>query len=334
MHADDCALVAHTPEELQSSITALCDIYNAMGLVINTDKTEVLYQWYATVPPTPPEIRIGETPLKSTNQFCYLGSILSSNCSIDAEINSRIRKACAAFAKLRKNVIHTHNLRLATRVAVYKSICLSILLYGLETMTLYRRHIHLLERFHIKCVKEMLCLTWQDKVTHNQMLNRTGLQSIEGILTKAQLRWSGHVYRMPEDRLPKRVLYGQLSEGTRLPQGPKKRYKDQLKQSLKNFNLDPNKFEEESRNRTRWRASCFEGFAHFETVRADKRELRRQRRHEARLVAPPEDGQFRCPECGLVCRARIGLISHRRTHGVTTAGRGGGHVIVDYDALR
>ena len=58
---------------------------------------------------------------------------------MDAEINNRIGKACAAFAKLRKNVIHTHNLRLATRVAVYRSICLSILLYGLESMTLYRR---------------------------------------------------------------------------------------------------------------------------------------------------------------------------------------------------
>ena len=112
-------------------------------------------------------------------------------------------------------MIHTHDLRLATRVAVYKSICLSVLLYGLETVTMYRRHMNLLERFHIGCVKEILGLTWQDKVTHNEMLHRTNLQSIEGILTKAQLRWSGHVYRMPDDRFPKRVMYGPLAEGTR-----------------------------------------------------------------------------------------------------------------------
>ena len=320
-YADDCALVAHTPEDLQQSIIALCSIYSAMGLAVNTEKTEVLHQWFGTDHPVPPEIRIGETVLKTTNQFCYLGSILSSNCSVDAEINSRIGKACAAFAKLRKNVIHTHNLRLATRVAVYKAICISTLLYGLETMTLYRRHIILLERFHMNCIKEMLGLTWQDKVTHNEMLQRTELQCIEGILAKAQLRWSGHVFRMPDDRLPKRVLYGQLTEGTRLPQGPKKRFKDQLKQSLKSFQLSPNNFEEDAGNRTRWRSLCHQGLEHFETSRADMRDLRRQRRHEARLADPPADDQFRCPECGRLCRSRIGLFSHRRTHGGTAAGR-------------
>ena len=286
-------------------------------------------------PPDPPEIYIGETALKTTQKFCYLGSILTANCSSDAEINSRIAKACAAFAKLRKNVIHTHNLRLATRVAVYKSICLSVLLYGLETMTLYRRHLNLLERFHMGCVKEILGLTWRDKVTHNEMLHRTNLQSIEGSLIKAQLRWSGHVHRMPDDRFPKRVMYGQLAEGTRLPHGPKKRYKDQLKQSMKNFNLNPGKFEEDCQNRSEWRASCFRGLSHFEAARANKRELRRQRRHEARQAPPPEEHeQFQCPECGRVCRSRIGLYSHRRTHGTTTAGRSRRHDIVDTDGLR
>ena len=158
-YADDCALVAHTPEDLQLSMTTLCNIYSALGLVINTEKTEVLYQWCRADTVTPPEIRIDNIALKITNQFCYLGSILSANCSMDTEINRRIGKASAAFANLRKNVIHTHNLRLATRVAVYRSICLSVLLYGLETATLYRRHLNLLERFHIKCAKEMLGLT-------------------------------------------------------------------------------------------------------------------------------------------------------------------------------
>ena len=325
-YADDCALVAHTPEDLRMSLSALCDIYKSMGLVINSDKTEILYQWYGSDPPNPPEIRIGGAVLKTTTQFCYLGSILTSNCSMDAEINSRIGKACAAFARLRKNVIHTHNLRLATRVAVYRAICLSVLLYGLETMTLYRRHIKLLERFHIRCVKEMLGLSWHDRVTHNEMLSRTKLQSVEGILTKAQLRWTGHVHRMPNKRFPKKVLYGQLSEGTRLPQGPKKRYKDQLKQSLKIFCLDPTKFEEDCQERATWRAACFEGLSHFETTRASNRELRRQRRHAARQPDLPDHNQtsdplFRCLDCGRVCRSRIGLFSHRRTHGETATGQ-------------
>ena len=140
---------------------------------------------------------------------------------------------------------------------------------------------------------------------------------------------------MPDNRLPKKVLYGQLSEGTRLPQGPKKRYKDQLKQSLRNFNVNPDKFEEDTLDRTKWRSTCFEGLRHFEATRATEREVRRQQRHASRQVPPPEDGpQFQCPECGRVCRSRIGLFSHRRTHGAETSGRDGSHVIIVSDGLQ
>ena len=57
--------------------------------------------------------------------------MLSTDCSIDVEINSRTDKYSTAFARLRKNIIHTHNFRLAPRVAVYCAICFSVLPYGL-----------------------------------------------------------------------------------------------------------------------------------------------------------------------------------------------------------
>ena len=116
------------------------------------------------------------------------------------------------------------------------------------------------------------------------MLSRTKLESIEGILRRAQLRWSGHVCRMSDDIIPKSVLYGQLSMGTRLPQIPKKRYKDQLRQSMRSFNLNPTFFWIAVR-----RAACIEGLCQFKTTHATERELRRQRRHAARQASPPED---------------------------------------------
>ena len=56
----------------------------------------------------------------------------------------------------------------------------------------------------------------------------------------AQLRWTGHVSRMPEERLPKKILYGELEMGKRSHGGQKKRYKDTLKASLKDFNIPRN----------------------------------------------------------------------------------------------
>ena len=56
-------------------------------------------------------------------------------------------------------------------------------------------------------------------------------------MKSAQPRWSGHVIRMADERLPKRVFYGELQVGKRFQGGQKKRYKDTLKVPLKDFNM-------------------------------------------------------------------------------------------------
>ena len=40
----------------------------------------------------------------------------------------------------------------------------------------------------------------------------------------AQLKWTGHVISMPDEGLPKKVIYGEVQEGKRSQGGQKKRY--------------------------------------------------------------------------------------------------------------
>ena len=49
------------------------------------------------------------------------------------------------------------------------------------------------------------------------------------VLKLAQLRWTGHVIRMPDEQLLKKVFYGELQEGKHSQGGQKKRYKDTSK---------------------------------------------------------------------------------------------------------
>jgi len=70
-------------------------------------------------------------------------------------------------------------------------------------------------------------------VPNTDILRICNIIGIEAILLQAQLRWVGHVVRMPDIRISKQVFYGELETGRRLPGGPVKRYKDSLKTNLK-----------------------------------------------------------------------------------------------------
>ena len=63
------------------------------------------------------------------------------------------------------------------------------------------------------------------------------MQSVHTLLKLAQLSWTGHVTRMPEECLPKKILYGELEMGKRFYGSQKKRCKDTLNPSLKDFNI-------------------------------------------------------------------------------------------------
>ena len=97
---------------------------------------------------------------------------------------------------------------------------------------MYRRDIKKLDAFHMRCLRRILRITWVDKVPNTAVLAHCNVSGIEAFIIRVQLRWSGHVVRMADDRLPKIALYGELQSGTRAQGGQYKRYKDVLKHNL------------------------------------------------------------------------------------------------------
>ena len=109
---------------------------------------------------------------------------------------------------------------------VYNAVVLSSLLYGCETWTLHRRHVKKLENFHMRVLRSILGISWQDHITNLEVLERANSTSIETVLIKAQLQWVGYVIRMEEFRMPRRLMYGKLQLGKRNQGRPKLRYKE------------------------------------------------------------------------------------------------------------
>ena len=140
----------------------------------------------------------------------WLKSLIFTN-----EIQRRINHASSAFDRLSKCVFGNQNLTIHTKIVVYNAVVISTVLYGCETWVQYRRHIRLLESFHIRRLQLILGLRWWNKVTHSEIISMAGIPTIESMLLHRQLCWLGHVIRMPHNRLPHSVLYGQLRLGRR-----------------------------------------------------------------------------------------------------------------------
>ena len=93
LFADDCALMAHRESDLQIIVNMFAEASRLFGLTISIGKTEVLFQPAPAAAAHQPTISIDGTQLKTVDDFKYLGSVMSSDGSLDKEISARICKA-------------------------------------------------------------------------------------------------------------------------------------------------------------------------------------------------------------------------------------------------
>ena len=153
---------------------------------------------------------------------------------------------------------------------------LPTLLYAYETWTVYQRHAKRLNHFHACCLRKLLKIMWQDRIQDTEVLKRAGMQSVHALLKLAKLRWTGHVTRMPEERLPKKILYGELEMGNGCQM---KRYKITLKAFLKDLNIPTESWEQKAQDRAKWRGLTRRVASEYEANRISDAEQKRAQHH-------------------------------------------------------
>lgn len=313
LFADDCGLFTHTVEDMQILMNRFAVSAKRFGLTISIKKTQVMFVPPRGTPYVPPVITVDSVPLQVVDQFTYLGSTISANHSIDAEITNRIAKASSSFGALTSRLWNVRGIKQQTKLAVYHAVVLPTLLYAAESWTYYRRHIRQLDGFHMSCLRRILNIKWQDKISNVEVLQRAQSVGIESILMKMKLRWAGHLVRMDDSRLPKQVFYSQLKAGKRNPGGQLLRFKDCLKTTLHKCEIDVNHWEEMCGDRSGWRHLIHSGVDKFEKERTSALAVKRMKRKLGTTVNSLT-GVFPCVACGKQCQSRIGLVGHMRVH--------------------
>lgn len=149
------------------------------SLDISVKKTVVFAQGVSQ----PPKVILSDRPLEVVQQFCYLGSIVTTNLSMDEELNIRIGKGAITFSRLMKQAWNNPKLTLKTKILTYQACVLRVLRNGSETWTTFSRQEKKLSSFHLRCLHRIMNIKWQDKVSNADGLSRVAYPVSQRSLT-------------------------------------------------------------------------------------------------------------------------------------------------------
>ncbi|BHF72948.1 hypothetical protein SprV_0401602000 [Sparganum proliferum] len=234
---------------------------------------------------------------------------------IDDEVAHQISQASQTFGRLQSTVWNRHDLHLNTKLKIYKAVFLPTLLYVAETWTVYKNQARRLNHFHLSCLRQILKLRLQDRIPNTDVLERMRIFNIYAMMRQLRLRWNGHLVRMDEERLPKRLFCGDVVTGSHR-QGAKSAVTRTLKTSLKRLQINPANWEDLTRDRSKWGRTVRTGTATYEAKRITAAKAKRGTRksqlrppHNANAQPPPI-----CPRCQRTFRAPTGLVGHLHTN--------------------
>ena len=239
-YADDMALISDSYESLSSLLKSLHSSCHHMGLTINYKKTKLL----AVLPgadahsPSPISLHPDCDPIEVVPSFQYLGSYLSNNCTLDVEISTRITKTSQSYGSLNRILWHQRKIKSSTKLNIFVSVVLSTLLYDLETAVLLEPQIHRLQSFVMRSLRSILGVSLWDGKRDTSIRKIAHPQRISTMLTQRRLRLLGHILRMDECRLPRKLLVCASPQGRRSVGGQRMRWDGLVLRDLRNCNLD------------------------------------------------------------------------------------------------
>src|SRR6218665_3861363 len=138
-------------------------------------------------------------------------------------------------------------------LAEQQRIFLPVLLYGSECWSLREEDERMLLVAEMSWLRRIIGRSRREKVRNEQTREELGAEeTVVQKIKKRRLQWFGHVERMEEKRLPNADLYGHV-EGKRSRGRQRKTWMDNVREDLKEKNIDLTRIGKATRNRDIWR---------------------------------------------------------------------------------
>ena len=200
LFADDLVLLSSTESSLQHALNSFADACNTAGMKISTAKTDVLH---LSRNPDQCILQVNGATLKQVEKFKYLGVAFTSDERQDEELDTRIGKASAVMRALHYSVVMKQELLKQAKLSIFKAVFVPILTYGHESWIMTKRVRSEVQAYEMRFLRRIEGVTLFNKVCSSEIQKSLNIEPLLLRIERSQLRWFGHVSRMPQVRLPK-----------------------------------------------------------------------------------------------------------------------------------
>ena len=154
-------------------------------------------------------------------------------------------------------------LRLKTKIRIYKRNVKSVLLYGSECWQgVIQSVMKRLDAFNNRCLRRICGIYWPNVISNKDLFKVTKARCLTDDIKCRRMRWLGHVFRMEPDRTAKIALRWSHS-GKRKPGRPRTTWRRTITTELAENHLTLGEVQNRARDRLWWKqfvaALCLTG---------------------------------------------------------------------------
>ena len=170
-YADDTLLMGMTTTQLQAFLTELEEQSKLYGMHLNQTKTELLIDPRRL----PPQIKFSNgTPVPTTTQIKYLGSMIAWVKPFDVAFRNRAGLAESSYKKLR--LVWNSPLAYKEKLKIFQSVFIGTLVYGLDALTLQQKHLKRIDAYYFRFLRRIVGVkaSYYSRITNLEVYRRAG----------------------------------------------------------------------------------------------------------------------------------------------------------------
>ncbi|KAK3552451.1 hypothetical protein QTP86_011720 [Hemibagrus guttatus] len=242
----DVVLLASSDLDLQHALGRFAAECEAAGMRVSTSKSEAMVLDRKKVACT---LQVGGEVLPQVEEFKYLGVLFTSEGRMDREIDRRIGAAAAVMRSMYQSVVVKKELSWKAKLSIYQSIYVPTLTYGHELWVMTERVRSRIQVAEMSFLRRVAGRSLRDRVRSSVTREELGVEPLLLHIERGQLRWLGHLFRMPPGCLPGEVFRA-CPTGKRPRGRPRTRWRDYVfRLAWERLGVPPEELEEVIRER-------------------------------------------------------------------------------------